>query len=154
LLLRRDLRSLEHAAQEFKRALALRRNARTLGGVGSAYLSVRQFEAAAKYFELAIAQDPSKYIYHLGLGLSLQKLDANNAEATREFHQALDRIANVLSTGPEKPLVLAHKGVCHAALGEREKARLELDRARDTASQDQLVLGVVREGYQLLGNTK
>lgn len=153
LLLQRDTSSLDQAQAEFKKALDLRRNARTLGGVGSAFLAAHRFGMAEKFYRLAIEKDPSKYIYHLDLGLSLRMTDPSGDEANREFRQSLDRIENVLKAGP-KPLVRAHQGLCLAALGDRDNANSALALAEREASGDKLVLEVIGNARRLLGNEK
>jgi tetratricopeptide (TPR) repeat protein len=143
--------NVAQAFEQFRRSLALRRTPPTLSALGSTYLVRRQYDTALDYFSQASQADPANFQYHYNIGLALSK-SGRQAEAAGHFRQALQQTQDRLSAGGERALVRAYQGLFRAALGQQAEARQDLEQAVKEAGVDVSVLGVVRNGYNLLAD--
>jgi len=145
-------KSNDLAFEQLQRSLALRRTPPTLSAIGSVYLSKTEYAKALDYFSQASQADPANFQYHFNIGVSLLK-SGRKAEAAAHFKQALQQTQDRLSAGGENPMVRAYQGLFRAALDQQTEARQDLEQAVKEAGADISVLGIVRNGYNLLGDT-
>jgi serine/threonine protein kinase/lipopolysaccharide biosynthesis regulator YciM len=141
----------EEALKEMRKSLKLRPAAVTLSAIGSVHLVLSQNQAATDFFLQASRADPSKYLYHISAGIALRRLKSPKAD--EQFLAALRAIQGELA-GRENPRTRAYKGLCQAALGQREEASQELAKALDQAGLDMKVLRIIADGYKLLNDPK
>ena len=95
-----------------------------------AYIQTNQYADAAPMLEKAVKLDPSLGLAHLDLGI-LAANDGRNGEALREFLEAEKLI-------PEDVNVHWRLGRLYRAMGKKEEARAELEKASTiTRSADQ-----------------
>jgi tetratricopeptide (TPR) repeat protein len=141
--------AIDAGTQELEQSLKLRPMPATLSALGSAWLKRGRFDMAANKFIDASRLDPSKYIFHMDAALALLNLTNRLAEATNHFEQALRQIQD---SQADKPLIQAHRGLCEAGLGEADAARVHLEYALSNAGAETRIVGVVRDGFRLLGD--
>jgi serine/threonine protein kinase/Tfp pilus assembly protein PilF len=141
------------AFEQFQRSLALRRTAPTLSAIGSVYLVKREYDTALNYFSQASQADPANFQYHYSIGLALSK-SGHQPQAAEQFKQALRQTQDRLDAGGERALVRAYQGLFRAALAQQTEARQDLEQAVKEAGVDVSVLGIVRNGYNLLRDTE
>jgi serine/threonine protein kinase/Flp pilus assembly protein TadD len=139
------------AFEQFQRSLALRRTPPALSAMGSVYLVRREYDTALDYFSKASQADPANFQYHCNIGLALRK-SGRETQAAEHFRQALQQTQDRLGAGGEKALVRAYQGLFRAALGQQAEARQDLEQAVKEAGVDVSVLGIVRNGYNLLAD--
>jgi serine/threonine protein kinase/tetratricopeptide (TPR) repeat protein len=141
--------AIDAGTQELEQSLKLRPMPATLSALGSAWLKRGRFDMAANKFIDASRLDPSKYIFHMDAALALLNLTNRLPEATNHFEQALRQIQD---SQADKPLIQAHRGLCEAGLGQADAARVHLEYALSNAGAETRIVGVVRDGFRLLGD--
>jgi tetratricopeptide (TPR) repeat protein len=119
------------AISEFQAELANDPNhAQSMLYSGDAYIQMNQYAGAAPLLEKAVTLDPSIALVHLDLGI-LAATDSRNDDALREF-----LIAEKLN--PDDVNVHWRLGRLYRAMGKKEEAKVELDKASSiTRSADQ-----------------
>ncbi|UCD87025.1 MAG: tetratricopeptide repeat protein [Desulfobacterales bacterium] len=107
--------------------------------LGFSYTKTGDYDKALEAFDKAEPAYQEKYYFHFFRGLCYFEQG--------DYHRALERFSEALRLKPQQEdlvRILIYIGTCHNCLGNYEKARLQLERAKEAT-------GPVKEIYNALG---
>lgn len=117
------------ARQLFEKTLQIWPDYGALSNLGSMYFEESRFAEAARMFERAIEQRPTKYILYYNLASAYALMPGHQEKAGESCKKTVEMAEAILKINPKDIEALSHLSLCSAILGDRPKAAAPLQQA-------------------------